>query len=129
MVSVKFENNNSLKRIILGGAPVFPDLIVKINNRLPQIETTIVYGSTEAEPVSHISGKALLEFHTIHSPENGLLVGQPDTAITIAIISLDYKIGETMKPLILRGSIGEICVNGDHVLKNYLNNPGGRSTK
>lgn len=112
---------HSLKRMILGGAPVFPDLVSNIQAKNPGVETIAVYGSSEAEPISHLIGDALIAFHQQVSPQEGLLAGIPDTNTKIAIVSLDYKYGDAFSPLTNANEIGEICVSGAHVLQDYLN--------
>lgn len=115
--------NTSLKKILVGGAAVFPNLIEKIHQKLSDIETVVVYGSTEAEPISHVGGNELLEFHKIQSPEKGLFVGHPDKATEVTIIPIDYLPGQPFQPLKSPMLPGEICVSGPHVLQGYINNP------
>lgn len=114
-------HQHSLKRMILGGASVFPDLISNIQSKIPGIETVAVYGSSEAEPISHLRGEELIAFHQQVSPQKGLLAGVPDTNTKIAIISLDYNNGDVFSPLTNANEIGEIGVSGAHVLQDYLN--------
>lgn len=115
--------NSNLKKALIGGAAVFPNLIEKLQQKLPGIEAVVVYGSTEAEPISHIKGNELLEFHKIQSPEKGLLAGHPDKATEVAIIPLDYLPGQPFQPFTSPMLPGEICVSGSHVLQGYIDNP------
>jgi acyl-CoA synthetase (AMP-forming)/AMP-acid ligase II len=59
-----------LERIFLGGAPVFPRLAKKLMQAFPETAVEIVYGSTEAEPISSILAQDLLKTET----SNGLSV-------------------------------------------------------
>lgn len=96
-----------LTQIHTGGAPVFPELLL----RHPQ-KTHSVYGSSEAEPISHFSGQE-------HTPEilekialgHGLPAGRPVDEIQLQIIE------------------DEILVTGDHVLKGYLDSRGDSENK
>lgn len=107
---------SSLKKIFLGGAPVFPRLAKQLSQAFPDTRITIVYGSTEAEPVSLISVPEFLR----QQPDimRGLLVGKPVPDIELKIFSADQNYHEL--PV---NQIGEICVTGDHVLKAYDHNP------
>ena len=111
-----------LKRIFLGGAPVFPRLAQKLLNAFPGTSIQIIYGSTEAEPISTIDATALIDYEEKH---NGLLVGKPVSGIKTMIMKPhEYSLsGQTEEVLAnlrqAQGEPGEICVAGDFVLKNY----------
>ncbi|MCK4608228.1 MAG: AMP-binding protein [Gammaproteobacteria bacterium] len=98
----------SLKKISLGGAPVFLPLAKKLIKAFPETAVEIIYGSTEAEPISTITAKDLVASNSSIQTE-GLLVGKPIAEIKVRIIPVT-------------GNIGEICVAGDHVLKDYYRN-------
>ena len=118
----EFGEIKNLKKIFLGGAPVFPKLAKKLENAFTETQIEIVYGSTEAEPISSILTKELLEFNG--NVNNGLLVGKPSEDINIKIIKpTDDPIEEDEfeKLWLPNGQIGEICVEGKHVLKEYYN--------
>lgn len=51
---------NQLQKIFTGGAPVFPAEAEIYLKGFPDAETEIVYGSTEAEPISSIGAKRLI---------------------------------------------------------------------
>ena len=44
----------SVRRVIVGGAPVSRSLCGLVASAFPDAETLVVYGSTEAEPVAHV---------------------------------------------------------------------------
>lgn len=119
---------DTLEKIFSGGAPVFPSLAKDLTEAFPRAAVEIVYGSTEAEPVSSISAQALLG-HKGPGLEKGLLVGKPIPEIQLKIIwisgePIEVKNREELEKLELAaGETGEICVTGDHVLKEYYNNP------
>jgi acyl-CoA synthetase (AMP-forming)/AMP-acid ligase II len=127
----------TLVRLFTGGAPVFPSLLKRLNQIVPQAQLTAVYGSTEAEPISHInytaySNKDLEEMKS----GSGLLVGLPIKDIQIQIIpneinkEIDTVSQDTFENLCLPSkAVGEIAVSGSHVLKGYLNGVGDKASK
>jgi len=75
------------QRIHTGGAPVFPDFLRDLENAHPTTRATIVYGSTEAEPISHIDWQALSESdHRAMHEGKGMPVGKPVDSIALRII-------------------------------------------
>src|SRR5690606_28196228 len=63
----------NLKRIVTGGAPVFPDEALQYREAFPATEQEIVYGSTEAEPISSVTTETLIAAGQL---TEGLLVGE-----------------------------------------------------
>ena len=53
-----------LRRIITGGAPVSRDDTKRIKSVCPNAEILILYGSTEVEPMGHISASEMLNLKT-----------------------------------------------------------------
>ena len=117
-----------IKKIYTGGGPVFPNLLRQLSISFPEAKITAIYGSTEAEPIAHISvdeiDKASLEEM---QQGKGLLVGEAVKDIALAIIP--DKDGEPIGPFtrdafrkLLLPPIcsGEIVVSGDHVQKSYI---------
>ncbi|MBC7426611.1 MAG: AMP-binding protein [Bacteroidia bacterium] len=113
---------SGLRKMLIGGGPVFPDLAETICNKFSGLDLLVVYGSTEAEPISHTSGKDLIDFHVVISADKGLLVGFPDTSANVKLISFDYKTGNEFIPYTDINQPGEICVSGNHVLEKYIDN-------
>lgn len=111
-----------LERIFLGGAPVFPRLARLLVAAFPKADVTIVYGSTEAEPISMLPARDLLE-HAAAANGRGLLVGRPVDEIDVRIIRIidgPITMPEGIEKIELGpGEVGEICVAGEHVLKEY----------
>lgn len=115
--------HSNLKHIISGGAPIFASDAEKISNTFKDSNFIIVYGSTEAEPISHCQANDVVASKTAF----GLLTGKPVEDITLKIIPSKYLPQTTEKELdeleLPKGQIGEIIVSGDAVNKTYIDNP------
>ena len=102
----------TLRAIFTGGGPVFPDLLKRLNQSYPQADIVSVYGSTEAEPISHAHFKDLTPVHFEKMKSGaGLFAGTPISEISLR---LEEK---------------EILVSGDHVNKGYMNGVGDAENK
>jgi acyl-CoA synthetase (AMP-forming)/AMP-acid ligase II len=121
----------SLKRIFMVGAPVHPSLIRAYaggtnDDILPYGDVYTPFGSTEALPITMMSGQEILrETATLSEQGKGMCVGRPTTGNTIRIITItDDVIPEWDKSLVLPdGEVGEIVVKGPVVTRTYLNRP------
>ncbi len=115
-----------LKNVFTGGAPVFPDEAAILNTGFQDAKVSVVYGSTEAEPISIITSDQLKN----EDPEvkKGLCVGQVHRTTEILILPITDKMisvnssPELEKMQLKTGETGEICVAGPHVLDMYLDN-------
>jgi len=113
----------TLKKILSGGGPVFPDDAKWVARAFPEAEFTVVFGSTEAEPIAHISASVMMkEMMETADPMKGLLVGNPDPSVEWAIIPIQDGIVTAIQPL-GSGIPGELVVTGNHVLDAYIDNP------
>lgn len=128
---------SGFRYVFTGGAPVFPDHLDRFSTTFPDAEVVAVYGSTEAEPIAHISRRAVSEEDlSTMKAGRGLLVGVPVPEISVRVISpcqgsalgAQDEAGFTAicQPA---GLYGEIVVSGGHVLKGYLNGAGDEETK
>jgi acyl-CoA synthetase (AMP-forming)/AMP-acid ligase II len=128
---------DSLSRVYVGGAPVFPGLLRKAKRFCPQAEITAVYGSTEAEPMAEValSDISSEDFSDMERGK-GLLTGRPVSSISLRVIrgqwgtpisALDARTFESL--FVTRGEPGEIVVSGAHVLPGYLKGEGDSETK
>ena len=127
----------SLRKLYTGGAPVFPRLLQELRAAMPKGRVVVVYGSTEAEPISH------LDWDEASDPDRaamytgkGLLVGKPVNQIRLRIVDnrwgkpLPAMNAQEFAELELPPTLwGEIVVNGPHVLTGYLNGVGDEETK
>ncbi|MBK8233529.1 MAG: AMP-binding protein [Candidatus Eisenbacteria bacterium] len=119
-----------LRRLFTGGAPVLPPLLRGLVATMPE-GAEVLYGSTEAEPISGIDVQAMLEAITPGggaAPTTGLCVGAPVPEIALKIVRADDGPIELdasgWRPRELPvGETGEIVVSGAHVLPGYLDDP------
>lgn len=118
----------SLDKIFTGGGPVPPRLLERLADVAPQAEIMVVYGSTEAEPISTVTTAQITPGDRIAMNEGkGLLVGRPVDSLDVRIISDAW--GRAVGSMdcerfdaICRspGQAGEIVVSGKHVLSGYV---------
>ncbi|EHQ30282.1 AMP-binding protein [Mucilaginibacter paludis] len=115
-----------MEKIFTGGAPVFPAEAAIYNEAFPKTTIQIVYGSTEAEPISLINIRRLLTLND--QIFNGLNVGRVAECAQVKIIQILDKVielnteGELTGITLPVSQVGEIIVSGKHVLKQYFNN-------
>ncbi|MEY4903732.1 MAG: hypothetical protein RLZZ292_1547 [Bacteroidota bacterium] len=118
---------NTLQKVFTGGAPVFPNEAALYDKAFPTAKIEIVYGSTEAEPISSINAKTLIS-SAKSALQGGLNVGIPYRKAEVRVIEMEDKIlhinniEELDKITLSENTIGEIIVKGDHVLREYFNN-------
>ena len=117
----------SLKRVISAGAPVPAKVIERFVKCLPEgTQVFTPYGATESLPVASIGSDMILK-QTRFETENGagVCVGFPVPRMKVRIIPIrEEAIPQFDDSLALpTGQIGEICVNGPVVTKQYFNRP------
>jgi acyl-CoA synthetase (AMP-forming)/AMP-acid ligase II len=117
---------SEVKSIVVGGATVSKSLARSIRRAFPLADARIVYGSTEAEPISDVTIDEYLA-----EEQAGYLVGHIAPQIDLLIAPVDDLAQQglliTEKNLLQHAcdtaEIGEILVSGHHVLKQYIDNP------
>lgn len=123
------ENNiklQDLKKVFTGGAPVFPEEAKQLVEGYSNSLVKIVYGSTEAEPISAVSADELKEENL--EIKKGLCVGKLHHATELLILPISEENisvkeeNELFAIQLEKEQIGEICVSGNHVLSDYLDN-------
>ena len=128
----------SLRKVYTGGAPVFPRLLDQMQTLFPNAEVVALYGSTEAEPIAHVSRREVTaDDLKAMLAGKGLLAGVPVAEIHLCILRDQW--GQPVGPCCRRrrspraccgaGEAGEIVVNGGHVLPGYLRGEGDEETK
>jgi acyl-CoA synthetase (AMP-forming)/AMP-acid ligase II len=126
-----------VRKLFTGGAPVFPRLLQQMQVMAPNADIVAVYGSTEAEPISHISYREMTESdHRAMLAGKGLLAGVPVPSIQLRILRDSW--GRPVGPFAAEDFAkhcrspdqpGEIVVSGAHVLSGYLHGRGDEETK
>lgn len=127
----------SVREIFLGGGPVFPDLIDALARTMPGAAAVVVYGASEAEPITAIPAERLsAKVRALIAAGAGLPVGSPLPAMAVAVIQ--DRTGQPIPALdesafhaLARpgGAIGEIVVAGPWVLDRSLGGEDNRECK
>jgi len=120
-----------IRRLVTGGAPISRDELRTMQKVAPNAEILVLYGSTEVEPIAHISAKELLAFPSLaeSDPElvdAGVNVGSIDSGLQARFLKIgeipaslsknsDWKNLETQS-----GDVGELVVSGEHVCRSYF---------
>jgi acyl-CoA synthetase (AMP-forming)/AMP-acid ligase II len=126
-----------LRRVLVGGGPVFPALLDGLREVAPAARVVAVYGSTEAEPMAELDAASLGEGERAAVRGGaGLPVGRPAPAAGVAVLADawgaprgPYSAGELEALRLPAGAEGEIVVRGQHVLPGYLDGLGDAETK
>jgi acyl-CoA synthetase (AMP-forming)/AMP-acid ligase II len=126
-----------LRRMFVGGGPVFPGLIRRACRLLPGGDVVVVYGSTESEPIAHLAASEISAEDYAHmGVGGGLLAGRPVAEIAFGLLPDQwgrpigpYTALEFEKLRLPAGQVGEIVVSGKHVVRGYLGGRGDAETK
>jgi olefin beta-lactone synthetase len=117
---------NSLRQVLMAGAPVSGELISRLASVLPdEAKIHTPYGATESLPIVSMEGKEILsETWTLTRTGKGTCVGRPLPGIQIKIIGLSDEVIETYSDDLELpcDNIGEIIVKGGVVTRSYENN-------
>ncbi len=126
-----------VKKLFTGGAPVFPRLLEQMQAMAPNADVVALYGSTEAEPIAHISRSEITggDLRAMLGGK-GLLAGVPVGCVRLRILRDHWgtPVGPWTQAEFEReccgvGEPGEIVVSGEHVLSGYLHGRGDEETK
>jgi olefin beta-lactone synthetase len=117
----------TLERVLIAGAPVAPSLVATMRTLLASFgDVHTPYGATECLPVTSISG-AEIEGDARELMESGFgtCVGRAAPGIDLALIDVhDRDMDAWSESLVLgAASIGEICVRGEVVTREYAGEP------
>ncbi|RKX30826.1 MAG: peptide synthase, partial [Verrucomicrobia bacterium] len=112
----------SLKRILMAGAPVPPDLMQDYRQIAPNSHTHSPYGATEALPVSSVEDSLVLEeTAALTRGGAGTCVGYPLTGVDVRIIEATAMPIESIDTVtdLATGEVGEIIATGPMVTRTY----------
>jgi acyl-CoA synthetase (AMP-forming)/AMP-acid ligase II len=126
-----------MRRVFMGGAPVFPSDLRQARTVFPNAEVTAVYGSTEAEPMAEVDLSEIAEEDLLEMERgSGLLAGVPVSSISLRIVRgvwgapmISMKMSQFDALVLAQDEVGEIVVSGPHVLPGYLMGIGDAETK
>jgi acyl-CoA synthetase (AMP-forming)/AMP-acid ligase II len=119
----------ALRRLVTGGAPVSDGQLEAWRAVFPDAEIVVAYGSTEAEPVAHLTAEERRQAHSSRRPlAPGYAMGRPVPLVHTRIVRI------ARDPIVLgpagwgdwelpEGDIGELVVSGQHVCRGYYRNP------
>ncbi len=81
-----------IERVFTGGGPVFPDLLARLEDQWPG-EVTVLYGSSEAEPIAHIATAQLGDADwRAMAQGRGLLVGAPVAEVGLRLVDDEIQV-------------------------------------
>ncbi|MCP5175491.1 MAG: AMP-binding protein [Moraxellaceae bacterium] len=112
-----------IRSVIVGGSTIPHALTLKLDSVFTQAQILLVYGSTEAEPIAHLSLSALRKDWNTYA---GHLVGKPVAEAEVCLTNPDAKLDneqDVQQSQVAVEDVGEILVSGKHVLQGYIDNP------
>ena len=118
----------NVRRILMAGAPVRAEVLEPFTKILPNGDTYIPYGATEALPIATIRGSEVLsETWALTRAGKGYCVGRPLPDVTVRVIACAPAVVESTQWdsafVLPPGAIGEIVVKGPVVTCEYYNMP------
>lgn len=112
----------AVRAVYVGGGPVSRELCGQLLRAFPNADSQVVYGSTEAEPMTSVS---MAEVLGAEDDGDGFLVGHAAPVAHIEVIDAPCPAptlsDEGIAPWV--ADIGEIVVKGPHVNRRYIDNP------
>ena len=118
-----------IERVYTGGGPVTPELLEAAKAVLPNASITALYGSTEAEPIAHASAEEVLARRGAMRAHGGIYVGHEVDDVDLLIVRpmrgpIELEPGTSLQDwAVADGAPGEVLVAGDHVNREYWQNP------
>ncbi len=113
----------SLRRVIGGGAPLFPELMRQLTAVMGEgAEVCSNYGATEALPSTEISSREVLADKALRARGQGICVGRALPGVTVRVVPLtDGVLATTRADAELPvGEVGELLVSGENVSPRYF---------
>lgn len=100
-----------MTHLVYGASSLSEAVLGRARKLFPSIRLTQAYGMTEVSPVG-----TLLKHEEHADPQAARSVGRAAPHALVKIV--DYEDNE-----VPRGTVGEICIAGDHVMMGYLGKP------
>ena len=91
----------SIRRLVVGGGPVGRALCADIRRAFPAAEAHVVYGATEAEPITSVT----VDEVAAERDREGFLVGLPVDGTEVCLLAENGS----------HVTVGEVAVRGEHV--------------
>jgi acyl-CoA synthetase (AMP-forming)/AMP-acid ligase II len=91
----------SVATLVVGGGPVGRALCAEIRRAFPLADVHVVYGATEAEPITAVT----IDEVAAEREREGFLVGRPVEGSEVCLLATTDS----------RASVGEVAVRGEHV--------------
>lgn len=91
----------SIRRLVVGGGPVGRALCADIRRAFPAAEAHVVYGATEAEPITSVT----VDEVAAERDREGFLVGLPVEGTEVCLLAANGS----------RATVGEVAVRGEQV--------------
>ena len=111
-----------LRRLLTGGAPITDEQLKHWQEAWPDTDIEVVYGSTEAEPVAHLSAaERLSACNGFRATAPGYCMGRPVTPSRVIPLARGPVLWNAAE--LPAGTIGELVVTGAHVCRDYFRNP------
>lgn len=109
----------TLRRILVAGAPVYPELLTQLQGIAPNAILHIPYGATESLPLTTITAsEALSKAQHSSKAGAGTCVGKPLPGISIAIIPVEDQPTNKLE-FLLPYAVGEVIAQGPNVALMY----------
>jgi acyl-CoA synthetase (AMP-forming)/AMP-acid ligase II len=112
-----------LRRVAAGGAPIGADDVAALQRAAPRAALHILYGSTEVEPIAH-----LVATPAAFTGGEGVCVGRLSQGLEAKFLRLSrdpIELGPAgwSEWELPAGETGELVVSGEHVCRDYFDNP------
>ena len=120
-----------VRRVVVGGCAVGFDVVRRLERATRPGAVTVLYGSSEAEPLATLSGRVELRRAARAIGRGGAVcVGRPPRGLDLELMAIPPADGPveadeaSLRAMALPpGQIGELVVRGDHVCRGYYRDP------
>lgn len=108
-----------MKKFYTGGAPVDPLLFEKLENVFTEATMTLIYGSTESEPIAVMDSKEVVRLtKEMAHKGKGVALGRVVDQLQYRLIPVTDECLDTITE-VPDGEVGEVILTGEFVGKRY----------